>query len=58
MIEAKKILVVENDSIALVNIQNLLKSMDYIECTSASSGKEAIQKVKKTFPDKPFTFVY
>ncbi len=47
----EKILVVEDEGIVSMHIQNSLKNLGYIISGAASSGEEAIEMAKKSWPD-------
>ena len=49
--EAKRIFVVEDESIVSLEIQSRLKSLGYLVAGTASSGDEAIRKVLELKPD-------
>ena len=50
-VEAKKILVVEDETIVAWDIQNILESFGYIVSAVVDSGQDAIQKAAETNPD-------
>lgn len=47
----KRLLIVEDESILSLDIQRRIKTLGYLVAGTASSGEEAIEKVRKTRPD-------
>lgn len=51
MSRTKKILVVEDEAIAVMTIEDILKDWGYDVCSFASSGKSAIERAEENRPD-------
>ncbi len=49
--DRKKILVVEDEGVIALDIESRLRSMGYAVAGTATSGREALEKVRKTEPD-------
>jgi CheY-like chemotaxis protein len=46
-----KILIVEDEALAVITLEHILKSWGYTLCPSVSSGEDALEMVKQQHPD-------